>query len=492
MYRLIAMHETRALARTWALWAILALLVFAIAFAAWSGGRSVSRQLKGAGDAASYEVGLRDRMRQETAEYEAKVKATGGPYEFATVRHAPGQGPPQGTNAGAVGAETAAYIALPPTGLAALSIGQSDIQLDYLPITMGKSLAMTANAELENPVNLLAGSFDVAFVVIFLLPIFILAMTYDLLSSERERGTLAMVLAHPVSLRKLMASKLMARAAIILLVVTGLGLVAVLAVGNYLETPETWLRFALWIIVTLVYSMFWFALAVLVNIYGQSSSTNGTILAGAWLILVVIIPTLISLVATTIYPVPSRMDLTVAAREAQTAAEKNMDKSLNAFYAEHLEYVPAGDQRAMDFMTLGQASANTIEKALSPLYAEFQARRGQQQGLVQRSQYLSPAVMMQLALNEISGTSSERYEDFLQQAAKFRTEWNDYFAERFLRQDPLRPADYDSFPAFRYQPEPFSVVLKRLAPSLSGLLILLLGVALVPLPGIRRYQVAAR
>jgi len=167
MYRLIAMHETRALARTGALWAILALLIFAITFAAWSGGRSVSRQLKGADDAASYEAGLREQMRQETAEYEAKVRASGGPYEFATVRHGPGQGPPQGTNAGAVGGETAAYISLPPTGLAALSIGLSDIQLDYLPVTLGKSLAMTANAELENPVNLLAGSFDVAFVVIF-------------------------------------------------------------------------------------------------------------------------------------------------------------------------------------------------------------------------------------------------------------------------------------------------------------------------------------
>ena len=492
MYRLIVTHEIRALARTGALWAILALLIFAIAFAAWSGGRSVSRQVQGASDAATYEAGLRDQMRQETARYEAKVKATGGTYEFATVRHAPGQGPPQGTNAGAVGGETAAYIALPPTGLAALSIGQSDIQLDYLPITMGKSLAMTANAELENPVNLLAGSFDVAFVVIFLLPIFILAMTYDLLSSEQERGTLAMILAHPVSLRKLMASKLMARAAIILMVVIGLGLVAVLAVGTQLESPETWLRFGLWITATLVYSMFWFALAVLVNIYGQGSATNGTILAAAWLVLVVIIPTLIGLVATTIYPVPSRMDLTVAAREAQTAAEKNMDQSLNAFYAEHMEYVPAGDQRAMDFMTLGQASANTIEKALSPLYAGFQVMRDQQQGLVQRFQFLSPAVMMQLALNEIAGTSGDRYEDFLQQAAAFRAEWNNYFAERFLRQEPLRPSDYDSFPAFRYQPEPFSVVLQRLVPSLLGLVLLSLGVALLPYLGIRRYQVAAR
>ena len=143
-------------------------------------------------------------------------------------------------------------------------------------------------------------------------------------------------------------------------------------------------------------------------------------------------------------------------------------------------------------MTLGQASASAIEKALLPLYDQFQVRLDQQEGLVQRFQYLSPAVMMQLALNEIAGSSGERYENFLRQAFRFRTEWNNFFAERFLRRDPLRPADYDRFPAFSYRPEAFATVLLRLAPSLLGLLVIATGVAVLPLLRIRRYQVAAR
>lgn len=196
MYRLIISHETRSLARTGALWAILALLVFAIGFAAFAGGRAITRQAKGAADAVAFENGERAKMRQDTEAYAAEVAASGGTYEFATVNHVPGRGPPQGTNAGVVGAETAAYVVLPPTGLAALSIGQSDVQLNYLPASMGTTLDMIKNLETENPVNLQTGPFDIAFVVIFLLPIFILAMTYDLLSSEKERGTLAMILAH--------------------------------------------------------------------------------------------------------------------------------------------------------------------------------------------------------------------------------------------------------------------------------------------------------
>ncbi|TDJ48356.1 MAG: DUF3526 domain-containing protein [Gammaproteobacteria bacterium] len=492
MLKLIIIHETRQLARTGALWSILALLVIAIIFAAWSGGRSIDRQVAGAQAAETFEDGLRNHMRADTEKYAAKVLAAGGEYQFASVRHAPGAGPPQGTNAGAVGAETSKFVTLPPTGLAALSVGQSDIQLNYLPVSLATTLDMTKNLELENPINLAAGSFDIAFVVIFLLPIFILAMSYDLLSSEQERGTLAMILAHPISIRKLMASKIISRAAVMLAVVLGFGVIALLTVGTALDAADTWLRFGLWIVATLLYLAFWFALAVLVNVYGKNSASNGTVLAGIWLILVVIVPQLVSMLATTVYPAPSRMELTIAAREAQTEAEKNFMSKLDEYYYDHLEFVPEGDEKAMDFLTLAQANNNSIEKAVRPLYDKFQEQLNKQEALVQRFQYVSPAIMMQLALNEISGTSANRYEHFLDQVYDFHDEWKEYFSTKFLQRYPLKPADYDDFPEFEYSEEPFAAVLARLTPSLLGMLILFLGVVLVPFMALRKYQVAAR
>lgn len=492
MLKLIISHEARQIMRTGALWSILILLVGAIIFAAWSGGRSIERQVEGASAAVAFEDGLRNHMRADTEKYAAQVSAEGGEYQFAAVRHSPGSGPPQGTNAGAVGAETSKYVTLPPTGLAALSVGQSDIQLNYLPVSLATTLDVTKNLELENPVNLAAGSFDIAFVVIFLLPIFILAMSYDLLSSEKERGTLAMILAHPISIRELMASKIISRAAVMLAVVFSFGIIALLTVGTGLDTADTWIRFGLWIVATLLYSAFWFAMAVLVNVYGKNSASNGTVLAGIWLILVVIVPQLVSMLATTIYPTPSRMELTIAAREAQTEAEKNFMSKLDEYYYDHLEIIPEGDEKAMDFLTLAQANNNSIEKAIRPLYDEFQDQLNKQEALVQRFQYLSPAIMMQLALNEVSGTSADRYEHFLNQVYTFHDEWKEYFSTKFLQRYPLKPADYDNFPEFDYEEPPFGTVIARLVPSLLGMLILFLGVVLVPFLALRKYQIAAR
>jgi len=328
--------------------------------------------------------------------------------------------------------------------------------------------------------------------VIFLLPIFILAMSYDLLSSEKERGTLAMILAHPISVRELMASKIISRAAVMLAVVLSFGVIALLTVGTGLDTADTWIRFSLWIAATLLYSAFWFALAVLVNVYGKNSASNGTVLAGIWLILVVIVPQMVSMLATTIYPAPSRMELTIAARQAQTEAEKNAMAKLDEYYYDHLEFVPEGDKKAMDFLTLAQANANSIEKAVRPLYDNFQDQLNKQEELVTRFQYLSPAIMMQLALNEVSGTSADRYEHFLHQVYAFHVKWRAYFSTKFLQRYPLKPEDYDAFPEFEYQEEAFAAVAGRLIPSLLGMLILFLGVVLVPFIALRNYQVAAR
>ena len=492
MYSLIVAHETRSLIRTPALTWILIVLAFAIGFGAWAATRTMDRNEHGAAMIAEHEDAARAKMRADLEKYETKVKAEGKSLEFAAVNHAPGEGPPQATNAGAVGSETQSFAVLPPTGLAALSLGQNDMTLTYIPVSMKNAIEITKQEEIENPVNLKTGPFDIAFVVIFLMPIFILAMSYDLLSSEQERGTLAMVLAHPISLRKLMASKLISRAVLMLAVVLLFGLAAVLTVGTELESAATWARFATWIGATLLYSLFWFALAVLVNAFGRNSATNGIILAGAWLLFVVVVPTIVSMTATTAYPAPSRYDFMAASREAQTQAEFDRMKALDAYYYDHLELVPGAEDKANDFLTLALANNQAVEKAIKPLFEKFQEQRDAQETLVNRFQYLSPAIMMQLTLNEASGTSNGRYEAFMKQVFVFHEQWKTFFTGKFLKREPLSLAEFDAIPHFKYVEEPMSTVMTRLAPSLLGLLGVVSALMFVAFSVLRRYQVAAR
>lgn len=490
MHSLVIAHELRTLARAPAFAWILLLLAGALAFGAWSGAQSHLRQERGALAMQADADEKRETLRRDLAAYEQRMAETGGVVEIAVYSHSP-RGPiPQGTNAGAVGLKSIEPAVLPATGLAAFAVGQSDIQASYVPVNTESIINVFQEGEIGNPLNMMRGSFDIAFVVIFLLPIFILSISYDMLSSEKERGTLAMVLSHPISLRKLMTSKVISRALIILGVILALGLGSLFAVGERLDSADTWVRFGLWLAATVLYSLFWFSLAVLVNALSRNSSTNGVILAGSWLTLVVVAPTLIAVLATSIYPAPSRFDFITASRAAQTEAERNHMSELDRYYYDHVEYVP--ENRVNDFLAVTRAKNEAVERAVAPLYARFRTQLASQDRMVSAFQYISPALMMQRALNDISGVSAARHAHFLDQVEAFHDEWVRFFTVRFLLERPLNSAEYSSFPDFRYQEEPTGAMVGRVAPSLIGMLVLVIVASMAGLGALRRYQVAAR
>jgi ABC-2 type transport system permease protein len=73
--------------------------------------------------------------------------------------------------------------------LAPIAIGQSDMMPNYYRIGTRSKVEFMYDSEIESPWNLLSGHFDLAFVVVFLLPLMIFALTFNLLSAERESGT---------------------------------------------------------------------------------------------------------------------------------------------------------------------------------------------------------------------------------------------------------------------------------------------------------------
>ena len=67
---------------------------------------------------------------------------------------------------------------------------------------------------MTSPRKLLVGHFDLLFVMVYGYPLLIIALTYNLLATEREEGTLALVLAQPIRLRTLVAAKIALRGAL--------------------------------------------------------------------------------------------------------------------------------------------------------------------------------------------------------------------------------------------------------------------------------------
>lgn len=383
----------------------------------------------------------------------------------------------------------ARYAVMPPSPLAALSIGQSDLLPSYFRVTSDAKENVTAGAELENPHRLLTGRFDLAFVLIYLYPLLILAMSYNVLSGEKEQGTLGLALSQPVSLRTLLVGKLSLRFGIFLVAIASLAAFAIAIAGVDLGAEEAKTRVLLWVAAVTAYGLVWFALATLVASYGRPSSTNALALAAIWLGFVILAPSVLNMVATTAYPVPSRVEMIQAMREASDDANQQGSKLLSRYYEDHPEFAVGGADQAMnDFNVIRVAVNAEVEDRVRPVLDRYEVQLAGQQQMVARLRLLSPAIQMQDALNDISGTGTARHQHFMKQVSQYHQRWRAHFVPLIFRKAQVER--YATLPVFSYVEESPGVVAGRIAWSIGLMLAAALVLGLVGLRRLRAFPVA--
>ena len=119
-----------------------------------------------------------------------------------------------------------------------------------------------------------------------------------------------------------------------------------------------------------VYGLLWFAVAVVANAIGRHSATNAVALAAIWLALVVVVPSVVNVAATTLYPVPSRVQMMQAMREASDEASAQGSQLLAQYYEDHPEM--AGGQADLDaFAIQSYAVQEDVTRRVQPVMARF-------------------------------------------------------------------------------------------------------------------------
>jgi ABC-2 type transport system permease protein len=448
MFSTLFRWELRALRRDASIWIAAALAVIVLGFALGNGTSWLRYLNELRASAARVDANVAAKARALAAELDAKAnplvaptRDPRNPYGFAhfQMQHS---------------------IVLPATPLAALTTGQSDLLPQTLQLNPGTPPALLGSAEPENPNRLLIGPFDAAFVVVSLVPLLVIALTYGLLAGERERG----MLAQPVTLRALVAGRLLPRALL------GLLLLALLAVGflavNDVSLVAAGPRLGLWTAVAFAYGAFWFALSLAVITRRGTSATHALVLAALWLGLVVLVPSIINLAVKTLHPVPSRVELILAMRSATDEIAMQTSKLLAAYYEDHPEFAPKPGA-ATEYSEVRFITNEKLDRSLSPVLARFETQLARQQALVEKLQFLSPALLAQSGLSDAAGTGLARHRAFLAQAATHHADLRAFFNPRILKKETFTA--WDEVPAFRFVEEPAALVARRVAPALFTL-----------------------
>ena len=432
--------ELRLLARERVSWLLLGLFAAALSYGTWNGSDLARRQREAATALAQESEQFQAQLRNHLAQQAVDPKALAG----------------RGTTA-----------ILPPAPLPLLAAGQSDLSPGHETVVLWK-LAEPADmrSELENPSHLMAGRFDLAFVLVWLFPLFLLALVYDLMAGDREAGTLRLALAQGVTPWRWMARRALARA----LPMLTLAALATLAAGFFGGASGSGARLALALAVTLAYGLFWVALALAVNTVAPSASNAATALGAAWVLLVLVSPTLLNVAVETLYPTPSRPELLAAGRKASGEAEKRGGELLNTFYRDHPELAPPAEQAS--FAAQHLTVQDEVGRALKPVRQKFDAQLARQQTAVGQWRFLSPAIALHEALTDLAGTGYWRHHAFREQVGGLRQAVSDFYTPRIHKREPVTMADLDNLPRFEFREEPADVWMGRVLASLAGILAL--------------------
>lgn len=427
----VAGYEMRRLLRDRAVIGLLVLLAALATYAAWNGHQWVGQRVTAIGLLAAEEQQMQARARDFVGK---------APSVLPRVQPV-----------------------LRPAAMAAVSIGQADaypFTADVVALGDATTLFTRVWADIGSPTARAAGRFDLAFVIVFLLPLILLAVSYDLWARERERGVAAMLMAQPISVGRVILVKALARAAVVLLPATAILVAAAAWAGAHDPAGLACLA-----VIVLGYGGFWLAVAVVIGLRARRS-TDAAIAAGAiWLLLVVMAPSLALAGVDLLAPPPSQMRFAteVKARLAHIA-EQQRRQHLADPAPVHTPAPTIPDQLRERYADLVAA-----DRQLAPMLADQRRARDARRRSMDQLRLLLPAVAAQDALDRLAGSDADRALAFQDQVTRF---WHQRrrLHQAYLQRDAVQTlAEYDSLPRFAFR-EPGKVLSPGVLADLAALL----------------------
>ena len=324
---------------------------------------------------------------------------------------------------------------LPSAPLAALSAGQAEgypPAASISPFADPYAIFDAHSAGHENPAVLGAGRFDLAFVIVFLLPLLLIAATYDFWSRDVENGSAGIQLAQPVRPTTLILMRAATRGMMLLVPAT-----VIATLFLFFTNPRDPAGLALFALIMFLYGVFWIALTAAINLFARTSTTAALASGTAWLTIVLLLPASTAALMDLAAPPPSAIAYSNAVREAGLEVRAAHASAAKAAAAAKTDRAyPAS-------LWHSRREIQQRDARLAPLHRAHAADGARHRTLANAARFVSPAVIAQDAFDRIAGTDATRAMTFQEQARAFAGVTR-AFAFDWMDSDRLMTlADYD-------------------------------------------------
>lgn len=349
-------------------------------------------------------------------------------------------------------AGSAAYYSFHPTWdapapLAFAALGMRDVSPYILRVRALGLEAQIYDGDTFNPELALPGRFDFAFVLVFLAPLFVIALFHDLVSAEREAGRARTLEALPRGGRALWRRRTLLRLALLWAVLALPFTIAAAVEGVAI------VRIVVVLLLIAAYLLFWIGLAALVGRLRWSSVANAATLAAAWLVLVLVVPTLANVAINQAIPVDQGAEIALAQREAVNRAwDIPREDTMRRFYARHPEWAdspPLGPEFHYKwYLAFHQNGDESVSDRVRAYRAGLEARDAAGRSLG----WVLPSVGVQALLTRLARTDLDAQLAYQDRIRDFHRRLRTFYYGYLFRDRPFGAADFARAPRFAEVP----------------------------------------
>ncbi|MBQ4822865.1 DUF3526 domain-containing protein [Aquimarina sp. MMG016] len=362
--------------------------------------------------------------------------------------------------------------------LAGLSIGQSDVNPTVKRITIKTFEAQKYDTDLVNPMNLQSGNLDLSFVIIYLFPLLVIVLSFNVLSEETETGTWRLVTIQARSKLGFIISKLLIRLALLYVVLLFLFFIAKLVLNLTFDSNLFWM-----LGLSMLYILFWFTLTFFIIIFKKSSGFNALLLLSVWLVLIILLPAGINAYVSSKYPVPEALSTAIAQRDGYHV-KWDTDKlaTIEKFYKHYPQFkkygYPTDGFNWLWYYAMQQMGDDDSKNQREALNEKIKLR---EQTSTQIASAI-PNMHLQLTFNQLAGTSMSQQMDYLKATDAFHEKLRLFFYPKIFENKHADSIDWKQFTPEYYETTPEISPVKNMIPIVIASILMIL----VSIPMTRR------
>jgi ABC-2 type transport system permease protein len=331
----------------------------------------------------------------------------------------------------------------PPAPLAFIAIGGRDLQPQALRVRLLGLHAQLYESEAINPELAMPGRFDFAFVLVYLTPLFVIALMHDLVSSEREAGRLRLLASLPAGAADTWRRRVGLRFGLLWLAALLPVAVGVLLAGAGLAS------FAAVALVATLYLAFWFGLAAWVAARARTSAGSAAILLACLVGLTMILPTLLDAAITRLSPVSKGGELALGQRQAvHSGWDVPKTETFEKFFRSHPEWKDTAPVTGRFHWKWYYAMHQAGDDAVAGEVAHYRAGMLARESWTARAGLLLASVNVQVLLHRLADTDLTAQLAYQDRIKAYHAQLRRFFYPYLFEERPFTQADLAKMPVY--------------------------------------------